>query len=184
MRCVGSCVCSVVISGTSRRTTRLRARSRTVFGAEPTGRRSLVTRDSDQSIPPPRTGGISARSVILYALSAAHVVHVTGVVTRGFTVGYGCEPLARRISLALIHRCRPSGTAYPSEPLRGAGVLSPTNPAGLQAPTWPLPPGSADRLRGDPLRRTDSDQDWWTCPSVSNAVSIALDPWHWNLALV
>jgi hypothetical protein len=47
MRCVDSCVCFVVISGTSRRTTRLRARSRNVFGAEAAGRRSLVTRDSD-----------------------------------------------------------------------------------------------------------------------------------------
>ena len=45
MRCVGSCVCSVVISGTSGRTTRLRAPSSNVFDAEPTGRRSLVTRD-------------------------------------------------------------------------------------------------------------------------------------------
>lgn len=67
MRCVGSCVCSVVISGTSRRTTRLRARSRTVFGAEPTGRRSLVTRDFDHASRPPtraaaRTGERVAES--------------------------------------------------------------------------------------------------------------------------
>ena len=36
--------------------TRLRARSRTVFGAEPTGRRFLVTRDSDQGSRPTRGG--------------------------------------------------------------------------------------------------------------------------------
>ena len=41
-----------VLRGTSRRTTRLRARSRNVFGAEYTGRRSLVTRDSDKGTRP------------------------------------------------------------------------------------------------------------------------------------
>src|SRR5687768_2348711 len=40
---------------------------------------------------------------------------------------------------------------------------------------WLHPLESVDRLRGDPLRRTDSDQIglWQTCLSLSNATSIS-----------
>jgi hypothetical protein len=71
-------------------------------------------------------------------------------------ITHGCELLARRRSLALIHRCRPSLPRMRPNHSRRSFT---TNRAGLQAPTWPSPPGSADRLRGDPLVRTDSDQD-------------------------
>ena len=100
--------------------------------------------------------------------------------SRGHTVSrrrnasqFFCRSLARRRSLALIHRCLPSAPRTRPHHPGAAAALSPTSPAGLQASTWPSPPGSADRLRGDPLPRTDSDEiGWWTCSSVSKENSI------------
>jgi Phage integrase family len=73
-------------------------------------------------------------------------------------------------SAALTHR---GGRLHLEPGPTTHAVPSPTNRVGRRLTTWLHPLESAGRLRGDPLRRTGSDQiGWWTCLSLSNATSI------------